>query len=62
MNFIVTFLEQERDKILQTKASMNVNVRVRVFWDFENTISTAISHESLKVLSDLVDGLDISIT
>lgn len=62
IRFIVDFLEQRRDKILQTKISMHVSVRVRVFWDFENTISVAVDHNSLKVLSDIVDGLDLSIT
>lgn len=62
IRFIVSFLEQRRDKLLQAKAAMHITVRVRVFWDFENTISAVIDGKSLGVLSDIVDGIDLSIT
>jgi hypothetical protein len=62
IKFIVEFLELGRDKILQTKTSMNIDIRVRVFWDFDGTISAAIDHALLKTLSDIVDGFDLSIT
>jgi hypothetical protein len=59
--YIVSFIRRHRKKILSVKKTMRANVRVRIFWDFDNTLSFSIDRRALQTFTDVLDDVGFSI-
>ncbi|MBV8977166.1 MAG: DUF4279 domain-containing protein [Alphaproteobacteria bacterium] len=60
--YIVQFLELHKSKILDAKRNACASVSIRVFWDFESTLSFSLDSKILGMHPEVIDGFDISIT
>jgi Domain of unknown function (DUF4279) len=61
--YIVDFVTQRKENILDVKKEMQASVWVRVLWEFEEkTINFAIDQSSLRAFSDVIDGIYVAIT
>lgn len=47
---------------MDVKKALGLSAAVRIFWDFDMTISFAISDAALRSFADVIDGVEISIT
>lgn len=62
LGYIIKLIKRRKLRIIDLRRTLCASVRVRIFWDFDETISLAINKGELKSLTDVVDGIDISIT
>jgi len=62
LEYIVNFLERHKLQIMDVKKALGLGAAVRIFWDFDMTISFAISDAALRSFADVIDGVEISIT
>jgi hypothetical protein len=55
------FLSENRSEIVRVKQSCRANVRLRIFWEFDATISFVLTREMLEQFLSLIDDISFSI-